>query len=109
MVLLKIRSLSSPISIPEDSSSGRISLTDKDEISKTASTKALSCPALIRSFEDFPPRIRLIASTSKDLPAPVSPEITLRPEAGSKTALDITAKLSISSLISKTRYLLYVI
>ena len=94
------------MSIPSSSSmplSSRIFLNSASfnpEQSKTASAKHEGLPVRIRFLEALAPRIRLIASTIRLLPAPVSPLMTLSPFPGSKTTLLITAKSLISSLTS---------
>ena len=62
---------------------------------KSAETSALLSPFRIISFDGFAPRIRFMESISIDLPAPVSPVSTLKPEPRSMSALLITAIFSI--------------
>src|SRR5574344_388082 len=98
--VLEIISVPSSASIPLSFNISVNSAALKSEQSKQASTKQLDLPDLMRLRDALAPSIRLMASTIRLLPAPVSPLITLSPYDGSKTILDITAKSRISSLIS---------
>ena len=62
---------------------------------KRALTVAVFSPCLINSLSAFAPRIRLILSMIIDLPAPVSPLITIKPLENSSSTCFMTAIFSI--------------
>ena len=88
---------SSPESSSESSSARTRSLS---AMSKTASTRALLFPLAMRSRSARSPSTRFTASTTIDLPAPVSPVSTFMPGAKSSVISSISARLCMLSWYS---------
>src|SRR6185312_11141621 len=82
-----MRTVERPESAMERSTTTRPSGRDS-----TASTTARSAPVAITSRPRRPPKTKTSASTTSDLPEPVSPVKTLRPGPGSMTTERATAK-----------------
>jgi len=83
-------SSSSPSSYPASAKARRAS--EAPAKANTPSTTARCAPARTVSAEARPPTRSVNACTSKDLPAPVSPDSTLSPPSGLNDASRITAR-----------------
>ena len=99
--LVSSREIDAVSSSPSSSISASRAFTfSLSAISNTASTRAFCLPFAISSRSARSPSTRLTASTTIDLPAPVSPVITFMPGAKSMLIASISARLEMLSCSS---------
>src|SRR5690349_23200116 len=81
-------------------SSSSVTISGRSETSNTPSTVARSAPLRMRSVLARSPSSRPSAPTMIDLPAPVSPDSTLKPRASGRVSDSMIAKFLMRSSVS---------